>query len=262
VYRAYKALGEGSNEPVQVSYRVFRKDGTYIRLETDARPFVGAGDYEREIVCVSRHGRDRHPEATEGEAHVEETPEVEVEERAQPPRGRFPTDKLTGVRKRSHMDDLLGTRVVSRRSANFPFGVLLVDVDNFAALNDRYGQAAGNAILKRVAGTLLDTCRGEDIVGRGGDDEFLVILPNTGPGGTIVVGERLVRNVRAIDWSDIPLESPVTISIGATCITYGSYVTLPELMGILHDQLTQAKETGRDRLVMNAKQTARYWDSG
>jgi diguanylate cyclase (GGDEF)-like protein/PAS domain S-box-containing protein len=248
VYRAYRAFGEGLNEQLHLRYRAFHKDGAYVWLETRATPFSGGGDFDCEIICVSRRGTD--PSADE--SHMAERPDAE--EQAPPPHGDASIDNLTGTRQRGYADDVLGAMVVSRRSAGFPFGVLLVDVDHFAALNDAYGPLVGGEILKRVARTLLDTCRLDDTVARAGGGAFLVVLPNTNAPGTIAVGERLVQDVGSIDWSDLPLESEVTISAGATCVTYGVDLTLPELMGILQDQVAQAQESGRNRLVMNTRQ--------
>jgi diguanylate cyclase (GGDEF)-like protein/PAS domain S-box-containing protein len=250
VHVAFKAFAEGSSEQVHLSYRALRKDGSYALLETTARPFDG-GEHVREIICVSRMARDQHPEATKGKARSEQGPGAEVQARLSPE--HFPAYALNRVRDRSDMDDLLAARVVSRRSSSFPFGVLLVDIDNFAALNNACAGTASDVILNRVARALQETCREDDTVGRAGGDQFLVMLPNTGSGGTIVVGERLVHSVRAIDWSDLPLKSPLTISVGGTCVTYGADLTFLELMSNLHDQLKLARERGRDRLVMNAR---------
>jgi diguanylate cyclase (GGDEF)-like protein len=153
------------------------------------------------------------------------------------------------------MDEIMSSRLASSRAASFPFGVLLVEIDDFAILSSIYGQAVINGVVKRVARVIQDTCRIEDAVARAGE-EFMIMLPSTNPGGTIVVGEKLIRSVKDIDWSDTPLQSEVTVSIGATCVNYGTGLTLPELIKILNEQLIQAKEGGPNLLVMNTKQTA------
>src|SRR5205085_9377995 len=114
-------------------------------------------------------------------------------------------DSLTGLRNRRAVEDFLASKLASPRASTFPIGCLLVDVDNFAAINEKYGIAVGNEVLKRVAGILFDSCRSEDFLGRYGSDEFIIVLPNTDTSGTIVVGEKLIRNIHQADWSDSTL---------------------------------------------------------
>jgi diguanylate cyclase (GGDEF)-like protein len=163
---------------------------------------------------------------------------------------------VPGLLERREIEDLVGPKLVSPRSANYPFGVLLVDIDFFKDINDSYGRAVGDEVFRRVGRKLQEVCRTEDAIGRFGGDEFLVVLPNTNAPGTIIAGEKLISSVREIDWSGTPIEGGVTISVGAACISYGAQATLPELIGILEMQLIQAKEAGRDRLVMNTRQTS------
>jgi diguanylate cyclase (GGDEF)-like protein/PAS domain S-box-containing protein len=249
VREAYTKFNEGSNETLKVRYRFFRKDGSYIRLETKARPFSGVGDSEREIVCISSEAHEQVREALVHEkSYADETARPALDPRL--------TDGLTGLRNRINMDELLGAKLVSKRSAKFPFGVLFVEIDHLMTIQESYGKAASDEVVKRVATVLHDACREEDLVARYGDDQFMIVLPTTNAGGTIVVGEKLIRHVKAIDFSDTPVRSEITASIGATCIVYGAELTLPELIAILDEQLQQAKEAGRNRLVMNTKQTS------
>ena len=86
----------------------------------------------------------------------------------------------------------------------------------------------------------------------------MVVLPNTNPAGTITVGEKLIRNVREADWSDMPVKEAVTISAGGTCLSYGHGLTLRELLNLIDSQLYQAREAGRDRMVMNGRKATRW----
>jgi len=250
LYEAYRKFNEGSNEHLRVRYRAFRKDGLYVWVETYARAFDGVAGTEREIVCISRGVPDR--QLTQETLTLELDKQVDNEKTGE----LAHEEEVSGLLNRKEIDELLGSKLVSPRSANFPFGVLLVDVDNFKSFNGTYGRMIGDEIVRRVSVALQEMCRPDDVIGRYGDDEFLVVLPNTNPSGTIVVGEKLIRAVREIDWSDRALQDEVTVSIGATCVTYGAERTLPELMGILEQQLYQAKDAGRDRLVMNTRQTS------
>jgi diguanylate cyclase (GGDEF)-like protein/PAS domain S-box-containing protein len=250
VHEAFSALGEGPSVPLRVLYRAFHKDGSFVLLETRAQPFGGPGDQQREIICVSSDSGGRYAE--QAPTADQRRPEEKSREESRDP---ALTDPLTGLRNKRDIDEIVRSRLASPRAASFPFGMILVEIDDFATSNDIYGQAVGNEILKRVARVVQDTCRIEDAIARAGD-EYLIMLPSTNPGGTIVVGEKLIRNIKAIDWSDTPLQGEITVSIGATCVTYGTGLTLPELIAILNEQLTQAKEGGPNRLVMNTRQTA------
>jgi len=250
VHEAFSALGEGTSVPLRALYRAFHKDGSFVSLETKAQPFGGAGDQQREIICVSSSSGGRYAEQapTAGQRRLQDQSHDDSRDPAL-------TDPLTGLRNKRDIDEIIGSRLVSPRAASFPFGVLLVEINDFATSCNIYGQAMGNEIVKRVARVVEDTCRIEDAVARAGD-EFMIMLPSTNPGGTIVVGEKLILNIEAIDWSDTPLQNEITVSIGATCVMYNTALTLPELMSILDEQLTQAKERGRNLLVMNTRQTA------
>src|SRR5206468_3265130 len=73
--------------------------------------------------------------------------------------------------------------------------VAIVDIDNFKTVNDTFGHNAGDAVLREVARRIAGSARVEDVVGRWGGEEFIVILPHCGVGGAADVGERIRRAV-------------------------------------------------------------------
>ncbi|HEX9990682.1 MAG TPA: PAS domain S-box protein [Chloroflexia bacterium] len=249
---AYGRYVAGSDEPSSLRYRVRHKDGEYIWVETHARPIEGTYGMNREVLCVTRQV---HEEARDEAALLEEQKVAEDEAREQ--EDLEMRDPLTGLNNRSVIEDYLTQRLTSRRSSTFPVGCLLIDVDNFHAVNDKYGEIMGDEVLKRISKVLLKSCRDEDFIGRYGDNAFVIALTTTDAGGTLIVGEKLLRNVRAMEWADMPLIEGITVSIGATCITRDSGLTLPDLMEIITSQLQQAKETGRDCIIMNARASVR-----
>ena len=248
----HELLSSGSDEQPQVKCRVCREDGTWLRLDTYSRAVRDPLGEVMEIIGVGREAQKQEP--------VPNPPTQMIEQAATPTQAvgkPASTDPLTDLRNRSACDDLLTTRLTSWRSSAFPVGCLLVDIDHLKSVNDTYGQSVGDEVLKRVAAVLDGSCRDDDFVARYGGDEFLVVLPGTNAAGTIILGEKLVRNVREEDWSDLRLRTPITISVGATSVQHGSGLTLPELLGILHTQTEQAKEGGRNRMVMNTRQIAK-----
>jgi diguanylate cyclase (GGDEF)-like protein len=89
-----------------------------------------------------------------------------------------------------------------------------VDVDRFKEVNDEASHLSGDAVLKRVANLLREHSRTRDEVYRWAGDEFLVLLPRATQEQAVVVMERLRTAIARADWSDLPLSSPVTVSVG------------------------------------------------
>src|SRR5205823_4618007 len=133
----------------------------------------------------------------------------------------------------------------------YPFGCLLLDVDRFKGVNNVYGLAIGDIVLKRIARILADCCRVDDYVGRYGGDEFIVVLPHTNAAGAVVVGERIRRAVETSEWLDLPSQHKISLSIGGTCLTHAADVSVEQLLSVVDSQLYQAKQMGRNQLVMD-----------
>ncbi len=86
-------------------------------------------------------------------------------------------DPLTEVANRRYTEIVLSARHEELRRYDWPFGILFVDIDLFKAVNDRYGHAKGDDVLRMVAKTLVNSVRSFDVVGRWGGEEFLLVLP-------------------------------------------------------------------------------------
>lgn len=114
---------------------------------------------------------------------------------------RSVTDPLTGLFNRYHFEATL-KREAARCSRNQSrLSLLLLDVDQLKAVNDRRGHQAGDQILARVAGAITESLRGSDTASRYGGDEFAVILPDTDAGAARLVAERICSRVGASDAS-------------------------------------------------------------
>jgi diguanylate cyclase (GGDEF)-like protein len=107
------------------------------------------------------------------------------------------TDGLTGCLNRRGFEEELARRVARQRRHDQRFGLVLLDLDEFKALNDGLGHDAGDEMLRRVARTALATVRGEDAVCRVGGDEFAVLLDGADQATTAIVAERLRAAVGA-----------------------------------------------------------------
>jgi two-component system cell cycle response regulator len=160
------------------------------------------------------------------------------------------TDALTGLRNRRHVQEYLARLVsLARRNAE-PIAVLMVDIDHFKSVNDRHGHDAGDAVLRQVADRMARNIRLEDMVGRWGGEEFLVVLPCTATEGAAELAERLRQVV-----ADEPYRLgdgdviPVTISLGcAASLTDDAGALVRSADAALYE----AKEAGRNRVVVAA----------
>jgi diguanylate cyclase (GGDEF)-like protein len=129
------------------------------------------------------------------------------------------SDELTGILNRRGVDNFFTRSVADRQGRGGSFSILLVDVDRFKAINDRFGHAVGDSALRAVARMLQDNVRATDGLGRIGGDEFLVLLP----GADARVTDELVKKLRG----QLPLRLvlpngtvvPVTFSAGAASAT-------------------------------------------
>lgn len=160
------------------------------------------------------------------------------------------TDALTGLDNRRSFFDALETELARvRRYPGVQAGLLMADLDHFKKVNDTYGHAVGDAMLKHVAGLLRSTARRTDFVGRIGGEEFAILLTETGMEQAKHYAHTLCKTVR-----ESPLEIdgktlPVTTSIGLTALKQED-ATPQATMHRADMALYEAKNTGRDRVVV------------
>ncbi|OGV63458.1 MAG: diguanylate cyclase [Lentisphaerae bacterium RIFOXYC12_FULL_60_16] len=127
-------------------------------------------------------------------------------------------DPLTGVANRRYLDMTLNARFDQMHRYNWNFAVLFMDIDHFKTVNDTWGHAIGDRVLRLIAQTLRDSSRSFDIVGRWGGEEFVVIADNVENTLLQTIAERYRV---LIESSSLPVESGslrVTISIGASVV--------------------------------------------
>jgi len=144
------------------------------------------------------------------------------------------------------MERLLDAEVQRRRRFGDSHAILSVDIDRFKQINDRWGHAAGDAVLVRVAHALRDASREVDRVARMGGEEFCLLLPGVDQAGAERMAQRLLEVVRGLDHSEIDRSLKVTVSIGLVVVGPGGE-SLPLLLRRLDDALYAAKHHGRDR---------------
>ncbi|MDT0595488.1 sensor domain-containing diguanylate cyclase [Glaciecola petra] len=164
-------------------------------------------------------------------------------------------DPLTSVMNRRYFDKrLLAESRRSRREIT-SLGILMLDIDHFKKINDNHGHLCGDYCLKLFAQMLKDTIkRPTDVICRYGGEEFVLILPNTSLEGLQVLAERIRL---AIQEKTILFESKqlsMTVSIGGCSRVMGSEEEHAIIIGYVDKLLYQAKETGRNRCVIEEYQ--------
>ena len=154
------------------------------------------------------------------------------------------TDKLTQVFNRGKLDAVLKGEVSRAARYSTELSIVLLDVDHFKEVNDVYGHSTGDEVLIRMAGILRQCIRDDDTVGRWGGEEFLIILPGTGPRRAHLVAEK-IRS--AIASAEYPVIHHKTASFGVTSYTEGDGET--EMLARADMALYEAKNAGRNRVM-------------
>lgn len=162
------------------------------------------------------------------------------------------TDPLTRIHNRRFLDRCLGVEIARARRYRTPLSILLLDIDHFKALNDRYGHQAGDYVLGQLARELSSTVRAQDVVGRYGGEEFLIIVPNTALSEAVHFAERLRETIAARRFEVPDMEGKlqeirVTASIGVAALEKGTDDG-ERLLRTVDQRLYQAKGQGRNRV--------------
>ncbi|MGB7604142.1 MAG: GGDEF domain-containing protein, partial [Lutisporaceae bacterium] len=152
-------------------------------------------------------------------------------------------DKLTKLYTRKYFETALQSEIDYGEKEGMEFSVIMIDIDNFKTVNDRFGHQRGDEILQGVSGTILNALRKGDIAARYGGEEIIILLPNTGEEEGINVAEKLrkkVENARLLG-----LHNPLTISVGVS--TYPTHSTwAKDLIEKADQALYYAKENGKN----------------
>ncbi len=162
-------------------------------------------------------------------------------------------DALTGLYNRHEMDRLLHEEVSRCRRYNRPLSVIMVDIDHFKEINDKYGHHTGDKVLRWIGGLFRDNVRDVDWAARYGGEEIAIILPETCERDATLVAERFRHMMGdhpfAISLPDgVELRIPVTISVGVAEFPADA-VTEESLLMAADQALYRAKRAGRNRVM-------------
>ena len=110
------------------------------------------------------------------------------------------TDELTGLHNRKYLQERLDQEIARARRYKTPLSCLLFDIDFFKVVNDMYGYEWGDVLLKNLAEKLKQMVRKEDVLTRYGDEEFILILPNTSEDNAFLFAERFRRDIEKMEF--------------------------------------------------------------
>lgn len=209
-------------------------------LEQGVERFT-AGQYSHRVAVADNHEFGHLAAAFNEMAEAIERNARELEELSL-------RDGLTGLSNRRAFGLRLSDETARARRYQGVYSFLMIDIDHFKAVNDKYGHQAGDDVLQAVAATVSEQIRAVDFAARYGGEEFAVLLPHTTGANGIVVAERIRRAIEALP---LPITdgvtARVTVSIGVASFPDNAE-TGEKLVQAADNALYQAKEAGRNKV--------------
>jgi len=163
------------------------------------------------------------------------------------------TDDLTGLHNRKYLQERLEEEISRSKRYGTKIACILFDIDYFKVVNDMYGYEWGDILLRNIANKLDAMIRKEDILTRYGDEEFLLVLPNTSEENAFLFGERFRREVEKMEFIPAGEEEPHRITISGGISTYPCMQDVEEdantVIRYAEHALYNAKHRGKNKIV-------------
>lgn len=157
-------------------------------------------------------------------------------------------DPLIGLRNRHHLEDTLHTQMTQAMRNGEPLSCMMIDIDHFKSINDRFGHEAGDQVIKNVATIVQRAAHDGGLAFRYGGEEFLVLLPGAGEAEAHACAQKIYNGVHALSLRYGLTEiGPVDVSIGIA--SYPEHAQSDNLLRAADVALYRAKELGRSRIV-------------
>ena len=163
-------------------------------------------------------------------------------------------DPLTGINNRAALDEALQREIGLAKRHGYPLSLIILDIDHFKSVNDKFGHITGDAVIKGVVDCAKFCVRSTDMLFRYGGEEFVMLLRNTALDGAELLAERVREKVAAKRFSKNRLRFNLTVSGGVASLTKGK--KLLNLFQLADQALYQAKQQGRNRVVAWAEPEA------
>lgn len=163
------------------------------------------------------------------------------------------TDDLTGLHNRKYLQERLEEEISRSKRYGTKLSCILFDIDFFKVVNDMYGYEWGDILLKNIANKLNAMIRKEDILTRYGDEEFLLVLPNTSEENAFLFGERFRREVEKMEFIPAGEEEPHKVTISGGISTYPCMPDVEEdantVIRYAEHALYNAKHRGKNKII-------------
>lgn len=211
-----------------------RKNGQRLPVESHVSALRGEGG---EIICAVEVFRDISAYISLEDAHRQL---LHVSRQ----------DHLTGLFNRAAIGELLKAEVERSRRYQQKLSVVLVDIDRFKRVNDRYGHDMGDLVLSKIGAVLKHNLRQPDAVGRWGGEEFLIVAPGSDDEAAEKMAQRMREYIKKINDTNLP--EGITASFGVAQLK--PQLGTDQLLYIADMALYEAKNCGRDRVVIGSEE--------
>ncbi|MBT8492464.1 MAG: diguanylate cyclase [Deltaproteobacteria bacterium] len=170
------------------------------------------------------------------------------------------TDELTGAFNRRYLNRVLDTEWKRAERYDLELSVALIDIDHFKRINDRYGHLAGDEVLVNLVSELNDQVREIDHVVRYGGEEFLILLPQTGPSEAMMVLERIREHIaRTVLYESTELGPlQVTVSAGISAFPTTAASSPEHLIEFADEALYESKRGGRNQVTVSSGRSTKH----
>ena len=161
------------------------------------------------------------------------------------------TDGLTGIANRRKLDEALENEFLRAKRYGRPLSIAILDADHFKKVNDTHGHIVGDFVLKKLATLFQQNIRREELLGRYGGEEFVVVMPEVDSSGAFQLAEKLRKTVESTVFKSGEAELPITISVGVA--TLGAEESVKAFIDTADQALYKSKEDGRNRVTIGGQ---------
>jgi two-component system cell cycle response regulator len=159
-------------------------------------------------------------------------------------------DPLTGLFNRRRFETVIDKEFKRAVRYNLPLSCMMLDIDHFKKVNDSFGHAVGDGVLRQTVNIIQSNIRDVDTVARWGGEEFIIMSPNTSKNNALVVADRIRKNMAGQSFQNVD-DRKITISIGIADIPDPGINTKEQLIDAADQALYGAKKSGRNRVRLN-----------
>jgi diguanylate cyclase (GGDEF)-like protein len=163
------------------------------------------------------------------------------------------TDSLTSVYNRRFLMEVLEKELLRSQRYNDPFSFIMLDLDGFKDVNDKYGHQMGDFVLRELAQIVFRQLRNTDILARYGGDEFAILLPGTDAAGATALAERIRTVVEEHVFRRADAFARLTLSVGVLNYPEAKVKTVDDIVRMTDEALYEAKNKGRNLVAVAGK---------